>query len=503
MTERYAGPDPGDWLRLSPWAVGFIFIRIIVDFVRNNLPMLAGAGAGVALIERIGLREVALAGLVIVLAVGLVCLIHHRRFRFRLDGDTLLVRRGIIERTELKVRAGRIQHLAIEQPLYLRLFGLVRLSVDTPGGAAAQVELPGIRADLAETLRARLAAAGEQAPVADGDAAAPVEDVLYRATTGGLILHGIASNYAYVLAAALAPFIGQLEPLARWLLADTALAETMLRIAQRPLVSGLLLALGLLVTLVAISVAVSLLRFHGFVLTRSNGRFRQRSGLINRQEQSLSRARLQSVEHVRTAIGRLLGRSHLICRQIGVVLPGRESSGRSFVIPGPGRAEADALVGVFWPGIDTDGDFRRVHRYYMRALLLRWSSVGALAIAAAVAGAGSALWLAAMPLVPALLLPFAWLRWRAVGYREHRGYIRVRRGLLGHRTTLFPAANVQRLQLRQSWLQRRRGVATLTLTLASGPVTIPCLTRTEADRMANLALYLAESGHADAAAPAH
>lgn len=494
--------ERGDWLRLSPWAVGFIFIRIIVDFVRNNIPALAGAGAGVALVERIGMREVGLIGVVALLGVALVCLLHHRRFAFRLEGDTLLVRRGIIERTELKVRAARIQHMAIEQPLYLRLFGLVRLSVDTPGGAAAQVELPGIPVDLANALHTRLAmgvAAPAVAAGTDADGVAAAEDIeLYRINRRGLILHGIASNYAYVLAAAAAPFLGQIESLLRWLLADTALAASLQTLAARPWLSAPALALAVLAALIAISVIVVWLRFSGFVLTRVDGRFRQRSGLLNRQEQALSRARLQSVEQVQTAVGRVLGRSHLICRQIGAVLPGQESAARIFVVPGLARHAADSLATVFWPGLDHTAPLQRVSRYYIRALLVRWSLALVLLLMTLAVFAGNFWPLAALPAVAPLAWPFAWLRWRTVGYAFDADYLRVRRGLIGQRTLLFPMANVQRLAISQSLLQRWRGIASVTLTLASGPIGIPCLAKEDADRLANLTLYRVES---DAVAP--
>jgi len=490
--------DPEHWQRLSPWAIGFLFARVIVDFVRNNLPIIAGAGAGVALIERIGVREVVLAGAAVILLVALACLVHHRRFRFRLDDDTLLVRRGVIEQTELRLRADRIQHLGIEAPLYLRLFGLVRLTVDTPGGNATQVELPGIRAGVAEELRSRLATAARAAD-ADAEPASAQPGgtaVLFAAGPRDLLLHGLVSNYAYVLFAAIAPFLGQVETLLRWLLADTALGDQLARLAERPLVSAGVLTAGLLAALVSASVAIAWLRFHGFVLYRRDERFQQTSGLVNRQEQSLSRARLQSVEHVRTALGRVLGRSHLVCRQVGAVLPGAEAAGRSFLVPGLQRSAAARLIAVFWPGIEPDVALARVSSLYVRVLALRWSLALAAAVAAGAALAGNAWFLLLVPALPLATWPLAWLRWRAVAWAVDDGYVRVRIGLLGLRTTLFPLANVQRIVIHEGWFQRRHGLASLTFTLASGPVTIPFLPRARADALANGSLAVVEAGAA-------
>lgn len=498
MTLRKAAPETADWQRLSPWAVGFLFLRVIVDFARNNIPALAGAGAGITFIERIGLREIAVGGALIALVVLLVCLVYYRRFAFRVDGDTLRVRKGVVERTELKVRAERIQHIAVEQPLYLRCFGLVRLRLDTPGAAAAQVELPGIRAELAAALRARLGAAAEEAgsTAQDAESAAEQTQPLYQARGAAILRHGAASNYAYVLAAGVAPFLGEIERLLRWWLSDSDLAAALDFLDARPWLSGAAIAFGVLAVLVTLSVAVAWFRFHGFTLSRTSDRLVQRSGLLNRHEQALSRSRLQAIEHVQTVAGRVLGCSHLICRQIGAVLPGEESAGRSFLIPGLTPARANAMIGELWPeaaAAVTAGPGERVSRRYMRALTLRFSALGVLLAAVGAGLLATPEPLAAVAIVIPLAIAAAWLRWRAVSFQASGGFVQVRRGLLGWRSTVFPEHNVQRVTVHANWFQRRYGVADLTYTLASGAVTIPWIPRQRIDILVNTALYRAEA----------
>jgi len=222
-----------EWQRLSPWAVVFLFVPGAVRFARENIPLLVGVGAGAAYVEAIGVTETLLGVGVLLLIGGLIALQYYQRFRFRLDGDVLLVQKGLIERIEIKVSADRVQHTAVDQPAYMRPFNVVRFSVDTPGGITTEVELPGIPRPFADILRQVLGTGA-----AAGDAEAPAtERLLYRVTPGGLTLHGLASNHAYVLAAVAAPIMQPLERLARERLREPGNLEWLQPVLDRPLLT--------------------------------------------------------------------------------------------------------------------------------------------------------------------------------------------------------------------------------------------------------------------------
>ncbi|QKT03972.1 PH domain-containing protein [Ectothiorhodospiraceae bacterium 2226] len=485
--------EPGQWHHLSPWAVMLLWVRGVIDFVRENLPLVVGAGAGAAFIEAVGLREVALAAVVLLAGAGLLSLQYYRRFRFRLEGDVLFVQRGLFERRELKVAADRVQHVTIDQPAYMRPFGVVRFSLETPGGATTEVELPGIARAYAETLRDALGAARTRAAAGDDEGEArpaPPARTLFRLGGGGLTLHGVVSNYAYVLAAALTPLLQPLERAARARFGPWEEVAWLAWASDHPvLFAGVALA-TLLFAMVTASVLAAWFRFFDYRLLRKEGRYVQTSGLLSRQEQALPAAKLQSVDWVQTALGRLLGRGHLVCHQYGGVAPGVEHLGHSFLVPGLDRASATRLSAEFWPGLEV-GAWRPVHAAYRRVQALRLGAgiTGTVLLVAALTGEPRAAW---MLLVVA---PLAWglahLQWRALAWQSAR-YTLVRRGLLGRRTVQFPLEHVQTVTLRQSWFQRRRRLASLELVLPSGPVSIPYIEEAEARRMADEALFRVE-----------
>ncbi|SEO72603.1 PH domain-containing protein [Aquisalimonas asiatica] len=493
MTEAVAA----GWQRLSPWSVVFLFVRGVLQFVRENVPVLLGAGAGVAVIERIGATEVVLALAALLLIAALLSLVYYRRFRFRLDDDVLLVQKGLFERTELKLSAGRIQHISLEQPAYMRPFDIVRFSAATPGGVTTELELPGIRRPLAESLRQALSSGG---PVPDGDGApagTPSTEVVFRLGARGLTLHGLASNSVYLFAAFLAPVLQPLERLARQHLDTLGDSAGVRMVVESPWIAGSTILVGLVALLMLVSVVVAWLRFHGFTLVTEGDRYVQRSGLFNRQEQVLSARKLQSVEWVQTALGRLLGRGYLVCRQYGGLPRAADHAGQGFLIPGLGVAEGPALARVFWPQLALEGDYARVHPRYRRAMAVRFALVLLAVVGFVSASAGQPWWLLAALAVPPLAWTLGHLRWLAVGWRVHDDHAFIRTGLLGRRTSAFPLGNAQAIRLQQSWFQRRWGVATLQITLASGPERIPWVDLAEATALANRTLLHVEAPPGD------
>src|SRR5699024_5674927 len=141
------------WQRLAPIALLFLIVNGGVKLVRENFYAFAGAGAGFAFLDRLGLREFLLGGLVLLLGGALIAAVYHRRFRFRIEGDAIRLRRGLIENKDLRVRFARVQNVGLSQPLYFRPFGLVRFTLETPGAQSAEVVLPGIGRELALALR--------------------------------------------------------------------------------------------------------------------------------------------------------------------------------------------------------------------------------------------------------------------------------------------------------------------------------------------------------------
>lgn len=479
-----------EWQHLSPWAIGLMLVTTGVSLARQHMPLLLAAGAALTVSERFGLREALIGGLVAISIALLLSLLYFRRFRFRFDGEVLVVQKGLFVQRESKLSARHVQQTGVQQSPWMRPLGVVQWEVETLAGESASITLPGIRREVAEALEARLGDGGgregeaAEAPAASRDATP--SRVRFALGPGALVLHGLTSRSLLVAAAILSPLV---RPLEGWLHDRLPRLDLWAWLPASPMLAlaiGLLAAVALLMLL---SVLAAWWRFHGYVLRDEGERQVQVSGLAHRRSRTLTLKRLQVVEWAQTGTGRLLARGYLVCHQFGASAGSEAAESRRFTVPGLTAGQADALVASFWqergdpPSLTAS--LQGVSRVYRRVLFLRL--LVAMAAATVLLGQATgyspgelAPWNFGLILVVLVVLSagLAQLRWKALGWARQGHWMRVRQGLWGRRTSLFPLQHLVSLNLQQNWFQRRRGVATLQLHLASGRLTLPFLDET-------------------------
>lgn len=496
--------DSGSWQRLSPWALVLIFVSGLIQLIRQNLYVLVGAGAGFAFLDWLGARELILIGILVFLVALVISLVFYRRFRFRLESDGLRVRRGLVEQKELRVRYVRVMNVNISQPFYLRPLGLVRFSLETPGASEKEMELPGISREMAESMRETIARhrAGHQVREDQPGEAVPAgaesgrgdRRELYRAREVDLLLHGLASHQVWVLAGALATVYGTMEGTIRRRVSDVDVDTAWLEALASPwvLVMGGIGVLLLLVTLA--SVIISWVRFHGFVLEEDDDRLRIRAGLLDRKEQTVPRTKLHGFTLVQTAVGALIRRWYLLGRQAGGLASEAQVQQGRFLIPGLDRNGIFALLDPVTAETVRAPDFQGIAPLFRRVMGLRLFSL----FLAGIVAAGLLLdWTHPLTLaVASLALPalgLLWLRWRRWGWCMQGRRLWVRSGLIGQRIEMFSTERVQQVEVKQSPVQYRRGLASLELTLPHGSVTLPWVPLGTARQLANECLWRMET----------
>ncbi|MDN3479758.1 PH domain-containing protein [Curtobacterium sp. APC 4022] len=161
----------GEWHRLhplTPLLKGGIFLVVILGYVLNNLRdqivevFIPGEGGPqeegdpVRYVYEHGVVGWVLLGIVVLLLVliGLFYL-SWRMHEFRVTGEIVEVRSGVVFRTHRKARLDRIQGINISRPLIPRLFGTAKLEV-AQAGNDANVQLAYLGAKAADDLRQRI-----------------------------------------------------------------------------------------------------------------------------------------------------------------------------------------------------------------------------------------------------------------------------------------------------------------------------------------------------------
>ncbi|MEL6986177.1 MAG: PH domain-containing protein, partial [Actinomycetota bacterium] len=144
--------------RQSPVAVVFMALKFVRNLGAVNLVFfLVVLGSGRLPFALLG---VGVAASVALLAYTVAA---WWRFVFTIEGDELLVAKGVVAQERLTIPLDRVQSVSINQRFLHRLIGLVSVSVDTAGSSDAELEIDAVDRGRAEALQ-RLAAGHRQIP---------------------------------------------------------------------------------------------------------------------------------------------------------------------------------------------------------------------------------------------------------------------------------------------------------------------------------------------------
>jgi putative membrane protein len=471
-------PDPAAERRLHPWSWLFVLIAQLRQFI---VPLVALLFFG----QR---DDQALWPLIGIGVLALVSVWQYFTYRYRIDGDSLVVRSGLLHRQLRQVPFARIHNVALHQNLLHRMFDVAEVRLESAGGDKPEAQMRVLRLSdalaLEQLVRRRSATA--VAPGEDGTAApagtpaveAPTHTLLQLPAMEVLRL-GLVSNRGLLVlgggAAALAQFNRQMfsgffEQLGQALF---GWADAHHFGAQEYLLVGASLVAGFVVLLRLFSLAMALLQYFGFRLDEQGRRLTVERGLLTRLRTSAPRRRIQAWTLQEGLMHRLLHRRSL---HIDTAAGGEHGQQRALRELAPiATVEAcDALVRHLLPGAQwPPAHWQPLHR--MAWLRLAWPGVLLALLACTALCWRFGTW---------GLLALAWLPWSvfvARRHAQHAGYacddrlVAVHGGWWSRHWRFAEIDKLQALQLAQSPLDRRCGTATLLLDTAGAGGLVPPL----------------------------
>lgn len=499
------------WHRTSPVAVAFFLFRTVRQLAVNSLPAIVIVAAAFAS-GGAGRKTLMISGAVLLLGLGVVgSVLSWLRFRFCITGDRVLVRSGVLHREELTVEFGRVQNVNLREPFYMRPFGLVVLGIDTAGSNQKEILLGGIRKHLAVQIRETILSAAGSAQAAETPVEGRGEDaaLLLSRSTRDIAIYGLTVNFIlwFIIAVGAILSAGDSnERVLAWLAEKFSLADVVMMaqesfgiIEKFLLVTGLVLAILLMLPMISVLGAV--FRHHGYQLSLEGETYSRVGGLLTRHEESLKRHKIQAVVLKQNIVARLFRRSNLQLR-VARAGAGAESgplpsAGKStFMVPALYASEAGGLIGEFLPGCALGAvQFSRINRRRLVTVVMAFAAVIASPPTLALSALVSWKFLA----IPILAVAIAGLAshryWTKAGYAVVGDHGFVRHGFFGTTTTAFPLFKVQRVDIKQSRGQRKRGLAHLVIHLASHSMTIYFVDVHDAGIFRDLLLYQAESSN--------
>ena len=293
MTTASESINPGGGeRRLHPWSWLFVLIQQVKSFALPLLVLLfTGRGNSWELWGLAG-------GGVLVL----VSLLQYFFYRFRVEGDGIVIRSGVLQKSHRHIPYQRVHNVAVHQSLLHRLFGVAEVRLESAGGMKPEAEMRVLSLVDAQALEELVRAQGADSPVAkDGDAGAPAlpeSRVLLAMSTGEVVRLGLISNRGVIAVAAAFGLLAQADMLdvliAPWAADAVDWGRNQHLDWMGWLIGALALLLFFVVALRALSVVLALLQFHGFTLTEQGRRLSAQRGLLTRLRANMPRSRIQA-----------------------------------------------------------------------------------------------------------------------------------------------------------------------------------------------------------------
>lgn len=447
------GSDPSaEWQRLSP---RMLLVHPVHEVVRQ-IPLLIGS---LVLGSATGNPLWAVLGVGFIVAYGLA-----RWFTttYRIGADEVALRTGVLQRTVLSVPRNRIRSVSTDARLLHRLLGLTVLRVSTGREATGDTvfALDAVPADEVPRLRAIL--------LADSLPPVTTDRVLARWQPSWLRYSPLTFTglLMIVAAAGVASQSGALVALR-----DSRLVQAGEDAAQGLGVLGSVVVGVLIVVLasVALSVGQSLLSYANLVLRRDGEVLHLSHGLLRVREHTFDMRRLRGGTLREPLLVRLFGGARLDAVMTGVAGAGEASQ---LLPPCPRDTAQSVLIELIEQPDAVRGPLTphgpaATRRRWTRAMALPVLAVTAAVALAASGGLAAWVW-PVLGLFSAFFVFLAVDRSRALGHRVGGGWLVARAGSLQRRRDCVAADGIIGWTVRQSWPQRRAGVATLVAATAAG-----------------------------------
>jgi putative membrane protein len=384
---------------------------------------------------------------------------------YRIDSQEVRLRTGVVQRKVLSVPRNRIRSVSTDARLLHRLLGLTVLRVSTGQEArgAAAFALDAVEAAQVPRLRAILLA--DSLAPAVNEASAPGRE-LARWRPSWLRYSPLSfTGLAMILAAAGLVYQAGVGAA----LQNSRLAKSGLDAAERfgVVASAVVAAVALVVASVVLSVLRSLVTYGNLELRRDADVLHLEHGLLRVREHTFDMRRLRGGTLRQPLLVRLFGGARLDAVMTGV----GEAREASLLLPPCPLATAEAVLSELIARPDAVTGPLRGHgpvatrRRWTRALALP----AVLLIAMVALYPWTPVWLwPALVVLTVCCAVLAFDRSRALGHRVDTQWLVARAGSMDRRRDCIAAAGIIGWTVRQTLLQRRAGVATLTAATAAG-----------------------------------
>lgn len=384
------------------------------------------------------------------------------RFTYQVVDGELHIKQGVLVRKNLYMSTERIQVIDITAGVIQRMFGLVALDVKTAGTKAEEAKISALTRAQAEEMKSLLMKVKKEKAANEAEEIAEPEEV-YELSPRDLIIAASTSGSFGVALSIVGTILSQLDQLIS--------EEAMANYVEQAIPSSVttVMVLSIIVGVVGISWLLAFLgtvvKYYGFTLQVQKNQLVIRHGLFEQKQLTVPYNRIQAIQIKEGLFRQPFGYATLMLESAGY---GDEQGNSTTLYPLLSRKKVTGFLAEVVPeyNVEIQGEpspEESLPRYIFRTL--RWGLLVILPVWYLVPY-GEFAWL--------LLVPAAWL-----GYGQYcdaligrsgfnRDTLVMRFRLLSKTTALIKKKRIQSAEMSQNPFQKRRGLHTFSVTVASG-----------------------------------
>lgn len=428
--------------------------------IRNLIIPMIAIAFSVSRDGKISLLVVLSISFVAILITLLTGILSWLRYTYRFEEEELRIEYGIFVRQKRYIPFERIQSINQTEGLLQRLFGLVKVQIETAGGGEeAEAVLSAITKEEARLIQEYVTAAkhnGEREikDVQEGQKVFTIstpELLVLSLTTGGV---GVVISAIFALFSQLDDFIsfkrifGGLE---KW--------------AVHNIITIAIIAfIGFFLAWI-ISLILTMLKYANFTVIKTEKDFIISQGLLEKKQMTIPAKRIQAIRISENIVRQLLGYSTVCIVSAGGSSENEEGS-KVMLLPIVKQKQIASLLKASLPDYQLEPSFISVpKRALWRYILRTWYIVVPIVVAAII-------FLKTWGLLSLILLAvvtlWAILKYKDAGWNLERQQLSLRYRTINRTMVLMPKSRVQSLKMRESYFQQKRGLGTLEAIVKSG-----------------------------------
>ena len=441
-------------------------------------------------------------GVTIPMVIGLVLLlllIHsilfYLNFYFYVEENQFILKKGYLRKKALSIPLERIQSVNTKQNILQQLLNVYSLEVDTAGSAGKELKIYSLSGSYADHLTQFLQS-HEENKIEDKselDSNIIGEEEILKLSPSDLLRIGISQNHlrtGLIIVAFGSQIVGQIQDLFKE--QTDAYSDSAQNIMSN---SGILfytgLALFFLVVSILATLLVTVIKYYDFKLVKHQKSYRITAGLINKRKVLLPFSKVQQLNWETGPIKKLFGIFKISFKQAV-----SKQIQQKQVIDAPGclNQHIERIRDEIFKG-DLPDHSEKIYAH-RRYFILLWVQRGLFPALIPIAlYIYEPMWLIAGGSWLALSALYCRMAVRKRYFQFNKTQLIVGKGAI---TTVWQQAEsfkTQSVDFRQSFFQKRRGLASLRVNNASGQIDIPYIPEDMANKLMNYLLYHVETSN--------